>query len=92
MIAIFLLITVCINFVVYKKDANDKWIQIGTADANKLVFTDSNTVAGKTYCYAVKARYFMGFEEPSNEACITMPGTTPAVLRVVLRGTTMSVR
>lgn len=65
------------QFVVYRKDANDNWIEIGTADANKLAFIDSNVVAGKAYCYEVKARYFMGFEEPSNEACITMQGTAP---------------
>jgi Secretion system C-terminal sorting domain len=71
------------NFKVYRKGADGKFTEIGIAEFDKPYFTDANVVAEKEYCYIVKPRYYGGYEDPSNEACVTVPKLNVIIPKVV---------
>ena len=45
---------------------------VAMGEATETTFVDNELVAGETYCYQVVA-HGEGFEESSNEACVTVP-------------------
>ena len=47
---------------------------VAVGEATGVTFVDNNLAAGETYCYQVVA-HGEGFDEASNQACVTVPGS-----------------
>ena len=76
------------GFKIERMPSGGKYSQITTVGTNVRSYTDSNVVAGSSYCYRVSAYNSAGTSAPSNSVCAQVPTSTSGSTTTATTSTT----
>ena len=63
------------GFLVYRRTGAGPWQEVGRVGATLVTFTDGTAPQQTPLCYQVRAYHGQEHSPPSNELCVTRPGS-----------------